>query len=754
MCPFPDFYIAIRNRAWVLDHATGNRRQTLELPMHPDTHDWGYIANNATHLFGSTVKRNASYSAFWSGKMWYEKINPAYTAKVCSDALFAIDKQDRGKAWTYERGVIVNSTICATDDSVAFIESRQPEVAELKTGRIADARLWLNQYLVSLDARTGEVRWERPIDTEDGTVVFYMQRSKDHIVVTSSRDPAYYIYDFDPVDGRQRWKTSHKWPSRDHSGHMQHPVLFDDAYYVEPFGYGIDDGERLDKRMGGRSGCHTYMGVANALIYRGAGRRIAMWDREAGTVTAWDRLRPSCWLSVIAANGLLLAPEGGAGCSCGNWLETSFAFAPKSEGAEAADEPDAPSTPTKGPAYSAPFVEIAPKTAHWPTFRHDNRRSCTTADRLSLPLKRAWRWCSPTPPDPAWTGPAKWDAFSGNDGLQSMRNFDPVYHVTAVEDLVFFGSSSDDGVHALDLRNGKERWVTFTDAPVRLPPTWHNGMLYAGSDDGYVYALSATDGRERWRFSPHPNARRVLNNGNVVSLAPCRTGVMARGNRVYFASSLLPWQPSWLCALDAHTGRPDAAGCFARKLDGVTLQGALLATSDTLISPQGRSPALAYGIVDGAPLGAVGRSGGVDCLVTGDGTFFSGPHNQKAKDNLVRLSSVSTRKSVHSLMGATRLVANNTHMFFHNGRELACVDRASKDRKVALWKAASPTPLGYALTPEHLVTGHAGEAIIRDVRNGEVLARLTVEGRAYGLAVAHQRLLVSTDHGRIVCFGR
>jgi len=26
---------------------------------------------------------------------------------------------------------------------------------------------------------------------------------------------------------------------------------------------------------------------------------------------------------------MVLIPEGGAGCSCGNWLETSLGFAPK-----------------------------------------------------------------------------------------------------------------------------------------------------------------------------------------------------------------------------------------------------------------------------------------------------------------------------------------------------------------------------------------------------------------------------------------
>ena len=42
-------------------------------------------------------------------------------------------------------------------------------------------------------------------------------------------------------------------------------------------------------------------------------------------------MRPDCWLSVIPAEGLLLAPEGGGGCVCGGWLETSAALAPRTD---------------------------------------------------------------------------------------------------------------------------------------------------------------------------------------------------------------------------------------------------------------------------------------------------------------------------------------------------------------------------------------------------------------------------------------
>ena len=76
----------------------------------------------------------------------------------------------------------------------------------------------------------------------------------------------------------------------------------------------------------------------------------------------------------------------------------------------------------------------------WPTYRHDNRRSGVSPQALALPLKETWTHDGGAPQQ-AWTGPAKWDAYSKNDGLQSMRNFDPCHFTTAINGLIYFGSS-------------------------------------------------------------------------------------------------------------------------------------------------------------------------------------------------------------------------------------------------------------------------------------------------------------------------
>ena len=67
----------------------------------------------------------------------------------------------------------------------------------------------------------------------------------------------------------------------------------------------------------------------------------------------------------------------------------------------------------------------------WPMLAHDSFHSNQTAEQLPVSeLRLAWTYRSPQPPQPAWAGPAKWDAYSHLRGLRSMRQYDPVFHTT------------------------------------------------------------------------------------------------------------------------------------------------------------------------------------------------------------------------------------------------------------------------------------------------------------------------------------
>ena len=327
-------YAAIKNKCWRLDAATGTLAKVYDViaPDNAADYDWGYVARVGDTLYGSAVKRDTSYTNFWGKGMagWYDAPIGPVTYKVCSDNLFALSKDNGQAVWTHADGVIINSTITIADGQVYFVECRNEAVKAENSRRVGKKELWDDQCLVALDAATGEKVWEKPLDTVDGVVVFYLIHTNDTLIIALS-NKKYRLYALDAKNGEPKWEASHDWTGKDHSGHMQHPAVVGNTVYLEPCGYDIATGERVTDKMGRHEGCATYVATEGALIYRGGGRRISMWDPKTGDVTNWDRLRPGCWLSTIAGGGMVLSPEGGGGCSCGVWMETSLAFARRDE---------------------------------------------------------------------------------------------------------------------------------------------------------------------------------------------------------------------------------------------------------------------------------------------------------------------------------------------------------------------------------------------------------------------------------------
>jgi outer membrane protein assembly factor BamB len=330
-CVDPDcLFVAVKDRCWVIAAATGELTRTLPLadPGLRTSHEWGYVARVGELLYGSSVKQGAAYTDFWGQESWYDATSGRGTEKVCSDDLFAMASESGEVKWRYRGGVVINSTIGVAGGKVLFVECRHPEVAALATSRIKSVKLWENQHLVALDARTGDKLWDQPIDTADGIVVFFLLAASDKVFIASSAAGKYHLYAFSAADGRSLWESAHAWSRDNHGGHMQHPVIVRDTVFLEPCGYETATGKQLTQEVGRHGGCATYAATLNALIYRGEGGHISMWDINRGVVSSWYNLRPSCWLSTVAANGMVLSPEGGGGCSCGNWLETSIGFTP------------------------------------------------------------------------------------------------------------------------------------------------------------------------------------------------------------------------------------------------------------------------------------------------------------------------------------------------------------------------------------------------------------------------------------------
>ena len=308
----------------------------------------------------------------------------------------------------------------------------------------------------------------------------------------------------------------------------------------------------------------------------------------------------------------------------------------------------------------------------WPTYMKDFRRSGVSDSSLSSNMKAKWVIKSKSQPQTAWSNPAKWDAYSGNDKLQSLRNFDPAFFVSGKGSDLFYGSSVDNAVHCIDLKSSKEKWVFFTNGPVRFPPTIAGDKLYFGSDDGFMYCISMA-GELIWKYQAAPKARMITNNGKLVSTWPIRTGVTVKNDKVYFAASLVPWEPSYVCCVSAVDGKE----VYRQEHHSITLEGAILSTPDRLIIPQGRASALMFDINNGKSAGNLGNAGSTFILLTEDQKLISGPSNQKAKNNVVNISNTQNKTNMAQLDGTDRMIIDGKFAWYHKNGRLTCMDRVT-----------------------------------------------------------------------------
>ena len=337
-------YVAIKDRAWVLDAATGKRVNTLKLTSQVrGTHDWGFIGTQGNYVVGSSVKGGSHYTEFWGGHRWYDAAGDRQAiAQVTSDNIFAYNKTSGKGLWAYGKGSIINSTITITEDKIYFLENRNPTYKKNTDAKINENALWTKQlYAVCLNMKTGRVIWNKPfpklkyVDEKKGFVqVAYGLYTHDAFTIVLSQGKhgtktgvySYHVLSGDK--GELKWQAETAWRTNHHGSHMQHPVVVQDSIYCEPTGVNALTGKPLDHKYGPRSGCSAAVGSKDSLFFRGIGSCITQWGIKDKRPTHWQRLRPSCWLNFFPSNGMLLVPEGGAGCSCGGWMETSIGFSP------------------------------------------------------------------------------------------------------------------------------------------------------------------------------------------------------------------------------------------------------------------------------------------------------------------------------------------------------------------------------------------------------------------------------------------
>lgn len=320
-------YVAIRDRCRVIDGATGET--IVDHPVWNPTSrdmDWGFLVRYADVLVGSCVQRGSAFTGFWGGEHWYDSKDGEHAKKVCSDALFAQDPISGSKRWTYEGGLIVNPTISIGDERILFVECRSKILLAGKTRRLDGDEFWANLHLVALDIKTGEKIWDQPAKPLPGVTAFYGVLAGDRYLLQSSNGGEFALYSMSAENGKMEWRGKYAWEVDHHGKHLSRPAVVGNKVFLRPFTIDLTSGKVLAKQFPTGHQCGTYTASKNALFLRAGS--LTMWDGKSTAATRWNRVRPDCWISTIPAEGMLLSPEGGGGCSCGGWIETSMAFAP------------------------------------------------------------------------------------------------------------------------------------------------------------------------------------------------------------------------------------------------------------------------------------------------------------------------------------------------------------------------------------------------------------------------------------------
>ena len=443
----------------------------------------------------------------------------------------------------------------------------------------------------------------------------------------------------------------------------------------------------------------------------------------------------------------------------------------------------------------------------WPTYRHDIARTGATSESLAAPLAPDWVYVPAYPPRPAWPRPA----VRPREGWEQRHRviFDDAFQVVAAGETVYFGSSADNKVYALNATTGKERWSFFTGGPVRLAPTISGNRVLVGSDDGLVYCLSAGDGKVLWKVRGGPKDEKLLGHGKMISRWPIRTGVLVDEGIAYFGAGIFPHENVFLHAVKVSDGSPvwknDTISQESANRNDLTPQGYWLAAKDRLFVPCGRALPVAFDRTNGRLVfkssygwrgeAAGGNIGGTYALLA-DNQIYTGTQN-----HLLALDQRTGRTGFAWFPGR-RLAVDGNVAYLATGRELIAMDRTAyaaasgrrnslefrikslasqvrsapvgkrekieQDLKTAQeeldrhnkekieptvpWRVRTDCDAELILSGNMVIAGGQDEVSVFSRQTGEMVWSTKVEGLARGLAIANERLYVSTDKGRIYCF--
>ena len=429
--------------------------------------------------------------------------------------------------------------IIADGKVVAFIQGR------IRRGDKPEA--------VALDAETGEVKWRRgdyPWLAGATRTVLAKGQLVFEVSTLNNDDAGNGIHVVSAETGEHRWSKEYA-PGMNHARQARAMFVGNDLWILHGGKINTADAKNMKRQPVQISALNPLTGETRVTFPAGlthcfppvatpnfmfAGE-MDMTNLKSGEVIANRITKANCsrengW---VPANGLVYTTP--KHCTCWPMLRGFVAMAPAIKKESPANLPidQIEFLFEKGPAEVDPDA-ANPQPSDWPLYRHDRWRSASTTTPGPKLLKKRWSVALNAESDSEAnrTGPIL-DDWKDNPVVKG-----PVSAPTIAGGLAYVTRPNAHELIAIDTSSGEIRWRFTATGRLDTPPAVHRGLCLFGSAAGWVYALRADTGEVVWRLRAAPTDERIVAYGQVESPWPVPGAVLVMGDVAYFAAGRQP----------------------------------------------------------------------------------------------------------------------------------------------------------------------------------------------------------------------
>ncbi|MCP4782385.1 MAG: PQQ-binding-like beta-propeller repeat protein [Fuerstiella sp.] len=453
------------------------------------------------------------------------------------DSLRAFDTETGREVWNVAAPGPQN--IIADGAIVTFIQGR--------------ARRGEKAVAVALDAATGTVKWQRNdypwLDRAVRTVLSNGQLVFE-VSTLNDDDADNGIHVVSAATGEHRWSREYA-PGMNHARQARAMFLNDDLWILHGGKINTADKENMKRTPvmvsalnpltgetrisypAGLTHCFPPVATPNFMF---AGE-LDMTNLKSGEVIANRITKANCsrengW---VPANGLVYTTP--KHCTCWPMLRGFVAMAPAAAEDSPANLPvdEMEFLLIKGPG-KADAAAANPAPHDWPLYRRDRWRSASAITPGPKLLQKRWTTALNSTSDAKKTptGPIMhdWDDNPVVKGLLSAP--------TIANGLAYVTRPNAHELIAIDTASGDVRWRFTANGRLDTPPAIHRGLCLFGSAAGWVYALKATTGEVVWKLRAAPTIERIVAYGQVESPWPVPGAVLVMDDIAYFAAGRQP----------------------------------------------------------------------------------------------------------------------------------------------------------------------------------------------------------------------